>query len=412
MSIQLAERKAGSPQGGKPDSIKDGKIDTAKTVEIQRVKPESVPMIEGKLITQKDVDCALRAANEAVAFFARQSRRHTNAVKCVHDYMDNVFKLWAQESKIIETEPIQVLANVEAMLAKLGNWNTKPAWIKPIDRGGIIQSNGFSKEQIRVFDAWYEDVSMPFKGYRQGQSPTSKLHDIKEHLQTRVAVESVKNYLMQRPDIEASLSAIIQKGFAIACSGILPDGTALPEGSSMIVFERRTFADGEKIVPFAKLSSDKAPHIQWFDADKIRIGENKREGILKGPQTISKDDLYGFRLDHDPGRLRPMSANEKTEQVGFAFMAKDGVAKPEWGNSKNIIYTEGEIPCGVRARSEEGPGTNTGVLFNLLRKAYSYKPAETQGQPPARPATPAPTPQGTSSLVIATVYDQLTDSVY
>jgi hypothetical protein len=163
--------------------------------------------------------------------------------------------------------------------------------------------------------------------------------------------------------VDASVSPIVQQGFQIMADGKLPDGKPIPKGSDMIVFEKvKAPNDQEMVLPFAK----DGQHVQRFDDTKISEGLRKLEAMSSGgPQALSPEDLYGFRLDHDPSRL--MAAGN---QVGYAILRPGG----QYG--KNVMFMQfadgldpALVPRSLRIDGPNGPGTNTGVLYNMVKNA-------------------------------------------
>lgn len=343
-------------------------------VKTERIEPKGdrnaskVEQVAPGVVTEAQVGQAFTEARKAVDDFAATHKRHTTALKKVNDYIETSFAWFASDAQAAGNAG-KVAANVETMLGKLENWDRAPGWIRPADRAQIMQRNGFDAATMQKFDQWYQSQNKPFNDTRN-MSPDRKLVDIQQHLSRRVAVESVKNWLRTSPDVEAAVSPIVQQGFQIMAEGKLPDGRTIPKGSDMIVFEQRKIegpnGEQEAILPFAK----DGQHMQRFDDAKISEGLRKLEAMKnEGPQSLASEDLYGFRLDHDPSRLMASG-----QQVGFAFLRPGG----QYG--KNILYMQfaegidsALIPKSLRQDSQNSAGTNTGVLYNMLRKAGSWQ---------------------------------------
>lgn len=341
-----------------------------KTQQAERVEPKRVEQtVAGadRPTTEADVNQAFNQAKRAADDFAATHKRHTTALKQVKDYIDTSFDWFAADPKA-SANAAQVAKNVSDLLGKLENWDRSPAWIRNADRAQIMQRNGFDAATMNKFDQWYQTQS---RNYNEtpNMMPDRKLVDIQQHLSRRVAVESVKNWLRTAPDVQGAISPIVNDGFRMMAEGKLPDGRAIPKGSDMIVFEKRTVkgpdGDTDIVMPFAK----DGQHMQRFDDAKISEGLRKLEAMQNGgPQALSEQDLYGFRLDHDPSRLMASG-----EQAGFAIL-RPGT------HGKNILYMQfadgidpAIIPKPLRADGATSAGTNTGVLYNMLRNSARPK---------------------------------------
>lgn len=323
------------------------------------------PTDRGGKVGEREVADALRDANRAVNDFATTGARHTTALKGVTEYINRAFEWFANDPQAPAVHSAEVLANVQAMLGKIKNWERPAGWVPRAERAQIMDRNGFTADQMGRFDEWATSLQSNYQA-RANQVPDATLADIRTHLENRVKIESVKSYLKKNPDTEAAVSPIVQEGFNTVRSGRLPDGTPIHPDSDLIVFEKKTIrgADGqptEVIVPYAK----DGVHIQRFDVRHIENGIAKQEAMkTEGPQGVAPDDLYGFRLDHDPGRL--VGARN---QVGFAIL------RPGGAYGKNIAYMKftdaidaASLPKQLRADVVGGPpGTNTGSLYNMLR---------------------------------------------
>ncbi|MBY0549612.1 MAG: hypothetical protein K2W95_20205 [Candidatus Obscuribacterales bacterium] len=316
---------------------------------------------ETQVIGEAEVAKALTDARRAVDDFAATGKRHTTALKGVTEYIDAAFQWFGNDAAALGRSN-EILGNVNAMLGKVKNWERGASWIpkQGAERASLMSRNGMDATQMAKYDQWYETVRGNYQP--KGNSQTeSVLSDIQAHLQQRVMVESVKWYLKQAPDAAAAVSPIVQKGFQMVRDGYYPNGRPIHEGADLIVFERRTVQgpDGpmEVILPFAK----DGKHIQRFDADAISNGMGKQEVMAnEGPAGIRPEDLYGFRLDHDPIRLAGSA-----EQVGYAILRPGGHGK----NVAHLEFAPGvEVPQGLRADSATHSGTNTGTIYNALRQ--------------------------------------------
>jgi hypothetical protein len=320
------------------------------------------PALEFKPILQEDVESEFKKAEMSVSTV---QSRYTNALKGVHDYAAKACE-WLNNispSPVKETQLANVLSCLEHLLSKIDKWKQPSSWFRLDERTAIINDNNMNTEQVANFDDWYSKVCTPFEDNSEADAQT-KLNIIELHLKQRVAVESVKNYLRHRSEVLAVISPIVQKGFDLLSSGELPDGKLIPSGSDMIVFVKKIIKANDKeemvIVPFAR----DGQYLQRFDMDKVQSGMKKDALIMQfGPEKLSVQDLYAFRSDYDPGRLI-LAKREKMEQVGFAIL------RPGGHYGKNILYMDGEIPDGFKADNETGSGTNTGIIYNLLRRVH------------------------------------------
>ncbi|MBX9686191.1 MAG: hypothetical protein K2X27_05785 [Candidatus Obscuribacterales bacterium] len=365
--LPKAEAKAPEPKvEAKVEPKVEPKAAEAKP-EQNRVQPERVEsrtperrFEAAPKVSEADVTKALAEAKAATEDFAATHKRHTTALKKVNEYIEKAFGWFASDAKASNNAGA-VAQNVDQMLAKLENWDRAPGWLRPQDKAQIMRGNGFDAVTMDKFDAWYKTQNQNFNG--GNMMADRRLVEIQQHLSRRVAVESVKNWLRTSADVKSAVSPIVNEGFEIMASGKLPDGKPIPKGSDMVVFEKRRGADGkETVLPFAK----DGQHMQRFDDAKISEGLRKLQTMTEqGPQGLKPEDLYGFRLDHDPSRLMA-----SREQVGFAIL------RPGGAYGKNIMYMQIAnsveatlIPKALRIDSPAGPGTNTGVLYNMLRLA-------------------------------------------
>jgi len=343
--------------------------DTKGSEQIQPAK-DKIATSDRAAISEADLSRAGSEARKAVDDFSATHKRHTTALKKLTDYIDTAFTHFAGDSKAA-ADVTNVAANVDAMLGKLENWERPPAWIRQADKAPLMQRNGMTAAEMDRFDKWYQSQAQTFSD-NPSMSPERRLLEIREHLSRRVAVESVKNWLRMAPDVQKAVSPIVQDGFDAMASGKTPDGREIPKGSDMIVFEKVNRNGQDMVLPFAK----DGQHVQRFDDNKIAEGLRKFEAMSQGgPQALNPDDLYGFRLDHDPARLL-----EARQQVGYAILRPGG----QYG--KNILYMQfapeldsALIPKVLKADSSAGvSGTNTGVLYNMVKNAG--RPAA--GRPP------------------------------
>lgn len=325
-------------------------------------------------VTLKDVSNAHSEAKQAVDDFLKTSKRHTTALKKVNDYIDTAAKLMASDREFASKDTGTVLANVENLLSKLDNWERSPAWIRGAERQQLMKGQGIDAATMAKFDKWYESQNqIYYERASNGGGPEMKLAMIQEHLQRRVAVESVKNFLRSAGSIEQGISPVVNNGFKLMAEGKLPDGRPIPKGSDMIVFEQKTVRtpQGETqdvMVPFAK-NGDK---IQRFDDSKIAAGQQKFDTLkTEGPEGLPAKDLYALWLDHDPSRLL---AIKPENQAGYAIL------RPGGAHGKNVLFMEFSkgidsalIPRGLKADAPDGIGTNTGVLYNMLRNTLKPK---------------------------------------
>lgn len=340
----------------------------------ERRVEETVPA--ERVITGADVSRAAAEAERAVADFVGSRKRHTTALKAVETYVSTFFESMRFDAKAGE-QSAAVLRQVEGMLGKMDNWQRGASWFR---RDELSQIRGVTPEQMGRFNQWYDTVKGNYTP--QNGMPEIQLNAIQTHLQNRVAVESVKHWLRTAPDTQNAISPVVQTGFEMMRSGQLPTGKPVPEGSSMIVLVERAGPDGPVIAPFAK----DGRHMQWFDGNKIAEGLRKQEIMQnQGPSGLTAEELYGFRLDHDPSRL----IGTVQQQAGFAILRPGG----QWG--KNIAYYElapsvdaALLPRNFRMDGQGGAGTNTGVLFNLLRNLSGQANPGAAARP--RPAAPAP----------------------
>lgn len=347
---QSRDQNAGRNQGDRRQNERETRADKAQ---------------QPARITQKDVDNAHLEAVRAVEDFTKTSKRHTTALKKVNDYIDTATAQFATDVQAANSVG-KVVQNVESLLAKLENWERAPGWIRGADRAQVMLKQGLDAEGMARFDKWYESQNQLY--IPRETMPELKLMAIQEHLQRRVAVESVKNWLRTASDVDAAVSPIVQKGFDIVRQGVLPDGRPIPKGSDLIVFEQKPGANGQpdSVLPFAKMG-DK---LQRFDDVKISEGLRKMEAMRKeGPQAFTAEELYGFRLDHDPSRLMAAS-----NQVGYAIL------RPGGPYGKNVLFFElaptvdaALYPKGLKADAPGVSGTNTGVIFNMLRNGNTPK---------------------------------------
>lgn len=338
-----------------------------RTASSERVKATEKVSAADRVVTAEQLSKSFEQAKQAVDDFAATQKRHTTALKKVNEYIEDSFQYFATDSQAAANAS-KIAANVDSLLAGLKDWNRSPGWIRTADRAQIMQRNGFDAATMERFDSWYQTQNKPFHEGRS-MSADRRLLDIHDHLARRVAVESVKNWLRTAPDVNAAVSPIVQKGFEMVASGKLPDGKAIPKGSDMIVFEKTSIkgANGpqEAVLPFAK----DGHYMMRFDDSKIISGLAKLETMTKkGPSALAADDVYAFRLDHDPARLL-----KSGEQVGFAVLRPGS-------HGKNVLYMEfvpgldtALIPRALRADNAQGAGTNTGVLYNLLRDKTAGK---------------------------------------
>lgn len=362
------EKPAVAPKTEQPVEKARTSAQNDRTAQAERNERSTEKVTAPQVVKEADVNRSFSEAKQAVDDFAATHKRHTTALKKVNDYIEKAFGWFASDAEAASSAG-KVAANVDAMLGKLENWDRSPAWIRPADRAQMMQRNGFDLAAMDKFDKWFQSQNKPFHD-NPNMMPDRRLVDIQQHLSRRVAVESVKNYLRTAPDVNTSVSPIVQQGFDLVASGKLPDGRAIPKGSDMIVFEKRTLkgpnGDQEVVLPFAK----DGQHMQRFDDVKISEGLRKLAVIKnEGPQGLPAEDLYGFRLDHDPSRLMASS-----EQVGFAILRPGG----QYG--KNMLFMKfadgldpAIIPKSLRVDSQNGAGTNTGVLYNMLRNSAPKK---------------------------------------
>lgn len=320
-----------------------------------------------KRVSKADVANAYMDAEVAVNDFVRTSKRHTTALKKVNDYIDSAAKLMATDRNLAHSEVRTVLNNVEGLLGKLENWERAPGWIRGAEKANVMKAQNISPEMMAKFDKWYETQNQIYYERAAGGSPEVKLSMIQEHLQRRVSVESVKNFLRTSGDVQKATSPLVAEGFKLMAEGKLPDGRPIPKGSDLIVFEQRKVPNApggapEAIIPFAK----EGANIQRFDDAKIASGIKKLEALRsEGPEALAAKDLYGLWLDHDPSRLI-----HARNQVGYAIL------RPGGAHGKNVLHMEFKdgidpamLPKGLRADSADGTsmGTNTGVLYQMLR---------------------------------------------
>ncbi len=334
-----------------------------RAIERQANSDSAPKRFERPAVTEKDVSNALREANRAVDDFSATLKRHTTALKRVQDYIDASFQWFASDKSAATNGAIarQTMQNVDLMLGKLENWEKPPAWIRPAERAQVMQRNGFDADAMKVYDSWFQTQNRSFHE-TSNMVPEERLMAVQDHLSRRVAVESVKNWLRIAPDAKAAVSPIVNEGFQLMASGKLPDGRTIPKGSDLMVFERKTVrtsnGDKEVILPFAK----EGQHIQRFDDFRIREGLNKQRLMSEqGPQGLEPEQLYAFRLDHDPTRL-----TLSNDQVGYAILRPGGKA------GKNVLFMnfkDGIKPgdLNLRADAPGQPGTNTNVIYNMLK---------------------------------------------
>lgn len=352
-----AESQGHRPQQSRPENRAPQNDRSARPRERVEQRPVEV-------VGEREVTRALQDARRAVDDFAATGKRHTTALKGITEYIDKSFQ-WFGNDAAAMAKSGEVLGNVNAMLAKVKNWERGASWIpkQGPERATLMQRNGMSADQMAKFDAWYETVRDNYQP-KGNQQTESVLADIHAHLEQRVMVESVKWYLKQAPDTVAAVSPIVNKGFQMIRDGQYPNGRPIHDGADIIVFEKRTVQGPEGpmevILPFAK----DGQHIQRFDAANIVNGMAKQEVMAsEGPSAFPNDVLRGFRIDHDPIRLAA-----SREQVGFAILRPGG-------HGKNIAYMEfapnvdaALIPKQLRADSAAQSGTNTGSIYNMLRQ--------------------------------------------
>ena len=326
-------------------------------------RPEKV---EAPRVTKKDVHNAFMDAEVAVNDFVRSSKRHTTALKKVNDYVETASKMMATDRNLAQAEVRTVLSNVENLLGKLENWERAPGWIRGAEKATVMKNQGISSEMMAKYDKWYESQNQIFYERAASGSPEMKLAMIQEHLQRRVSVESVKNFLRTSGDVQRATSPIVGEGFKLMAEGKLPDGRPIPKGSDLIVFEQRKVpgaqGSAEAIIPFAK----EGANIQRFDDGKIASGMKKLETLkAEGPEGLNAKELYGLWLDHDPSRLI-----HARNQVGFAIL------RPGGAHGKNVLHMQFKegidpamLPKGLKSDALDGTsqGTNTGVLYQMLR---------------------------------------------
>jgi hypothetical protein len=314
---------------------------------------------------ERQVAEALQQAEKAVDYFARTKGRHTTAIKGITDYINRACE-WFENDKAATARAGEILANVEKMLGKVENWQRAASWIpKGPDRAALMSKNGMSADRMAAFDTWAETMRSNYVA-KPNQMAEMTLLDIQAHLQKRVQVESVKWYLKQAPDIAAKTSPIVQKGFDMMRAQEYPDKSPIHPDADLIVFERRTVrgVSGEPVevvLPFARQDQ----YIQRFDARHIIKGMDKQQVMQQeGPGALAPEELYGFRLDHDPFRLV-----EAKQQVGFAIL-RPGSHGKHIAHMEFVPELPAElIPPGLRADVPGGPaGTNTGSLYTMLRK--------------------------------------------
>lgn len=330
-----------------------------------------VERVEARRVTKADVANSYMDAEVAVNDFVRTSKRHTTALKKVNDYIESAAKLMATDKQVAQSEVGVVLNNVETLLGKLDTWERAPGWIRGTEKANVMKAQGISAETMAKFDKWYDSQNQIYYERAASGSPELKLSMIQEHLQRRVAVESVKNFLRTSGDIEKGTSAIVAEGFKMMAEGKLPDGRAIPKGSDLIVFEQRKVPGGpqgpqEAVIPFAK----EGANIQRFDDAKIAAGIKKLEALkTEGPEGLNPKELYGLWLDHDPSRLI-----HAKNQVGFAIL------RPGGAHGKNVFHLQFKdgvepalLPRGLKADAMDGTsmGTNTGVLYQMLRNTLN-----------------------------------------
>ncbi len=333
---------------------------------VQNERGPNVERTTEKRVSKADVANAYMDAEVAVNDFVRTSKRHTTALKKVNDYIDSAAKLMATDRELANSQVRTVLNNVEGLLGKLENWERAPGWIRGAEKANVMKSQNISPEMMAKFDKWYETQNQIYYERAAGGSPEVKLSMIQEHLQRRVSVESVKNFLRTSGDVQKATSPLVAEGFKLMSEGKLPDGRAIPKGSDLIVFEQRKVSGApgapEAIIPFAK----EGANIQRFDDAKIASGIKKLEALkADGPEALNAKDLYGLWLDHDPSRLI-----HARNQVGFAIL------RPGGAHGKNVLHMQFKdgvdpamLPKGLRSDSADGTtmGTNTGVLYQMLR---------------------------------------------
>jgi hypothetical protein len=365
-----------TPGSTAPEAAGSIVCQSASALPAEATFAEAETVTEAETVSEDEVTRVSAEALRAVEEFAVTRKRHTAALKKVNDFIGSAFS-WFEGDESALASVQKVAASVDSMLSKLENWDQAPAWIRSADRSQIMQRNGFDSGTMEKFDQWFQSQNKPFS-YNKNMPPDRRLMEIQEHLARRVAVESVKNWLRMAPEVEASVSPVVKEGFELMAGGTLPDGRSIPKGSDLIVFEKLAApgseGDAEMVVPFAR----DGKHVQRFDDTKIAEGLRKLSAMISGgPQALSAKDLYGFRLDHDPSRL--LSAGK---QVGFAIL------RPGGHYGKNVMYMQfsedvdpSTIPRSLHVDGPSGPGTNTGVLYNLVRNAFRRSvrpPSETQ----------------------------------
>ncbi len=309
---------------------------------------------QAKPVTSDAVNRAETEARSAVDDFARTLKRHTTALKKVNDYIGTSFDYFRTDEAAARSVS-GVARNVQEMLGKLENWDRPPGWFRDVDRAQIMQRNGFDAQTMGRFDSWFATQRKAFN-VNENMMPDRWLSEVQQHLTRRVSVESVKNWLRTAAQTDQAVSPIVNDGFKMMAEGKLPDGTSIPKGSDMVVLVKRNVNGKEVVLPYSKNVQD----MQRFDDFRIKEGLRKLETIKEsGPQGLSPDELYGFRLDHDPARL----VSDQT-QVGFAIL------KPAGQHGKNILHMEvtdstpmDSIPKAL------APGANTGVLYGMLNNA-------------------------------------------
>ncbi|MBX9725594.1 MAG: hypothetical protein K2X81_29625, partial [Candidatus Obscuribacterales bacterium] len=307
-----------------------------------------------KPVSAEAVARAESEARAAVDDFARTLKRHTTAVKKVNDYISTSFDYFRTDEAAARSVS-GVARNVQEMLGKLENWDRPPGWFRDVDRAQIMQHNGFDAQTMGRFDSWFASQRKSFN-VNENMMPDRWLTEVQQHLTRRVSVESVKNWLRTAAQTDRAVSPIVNDGFQMMADGKLPDGTAIPKGSDMVVLVKRNVNGKEVVLPYSKNVQD----MQRFDDFRIREGLRKLDTIKEsGPQGLKPEELYGFRLDHDPARLVSDQA-----QVGFAIL------KPAGQHGKNILHMEvtdttpmDSIPKAL------APGANTGVLYGMLNNA-------------------------------------------
>jgi hypothetical protein len=175
---------------------------------------------------------------------------------------------------------------------------------------------------------------------KPNEMPEATLSRLQEHFEARLRVENGKSFLNKLAGAER-LHPVILRGLELMRTGRLPDGTPIPEGSSLIALGRRTVGGQEVVMQIGANkphSIDKTQYDRWHT--------ETRTVRQKGLGELSNEQQLQLRHHHGPERF----TGSNPEGFAILFPGKNG---------KVVKFTD--LPSPIQALLGNGfaKGSNT-----------------------------------------------------